>query len=168
MIVEPTVHSRGDGPNLRVCQGQSSNFPGIPTIVFKKKLYSQTNIEELWKESGPGLAEMTIEIWVSVNQEKLFETSSVRWILQPSGSNHCVLGDTSISEHLKKWKRKETCIEYKETWYFEYLVVILESRTWITVKSKIISHENLRSSVPPPIWSQHSLPHRVSIRWVVL
>ena len=60
---------------------------------------------------SPRLAEMAIEIWAMCQlTEKLFETSSVRSNLQVRIFVQ-ILGDTSISEHLREWKQKETCIE---------------------------------------------------------
>jgi len=73
--------------------------------------WEQTNFVELWSVSCPRFAEMAIEIWVICQLTgKLFETSSVRWNLQVRIFMQ-ILGDTSISEHLMEWKRKETCIE---------------------------------------------------------
>jgi len=124
-------------------------------LVFRDPLprgWEQTNFVELWSVSRPRLAEMDIEIWVMCQlTEKLFETSSVRWNLQVRIFVQ-ILGDTSTSEHLREWKRKETCIEQKEVWHFEYLAVILESRSWIIVESKIVHpRENSCHS-----WSQLS------------
>ena len=79
-----------------------------------------------------------IEIWAICQlTEKLFETSLVRWNVQVQIFVQ-ILGDTSISEHLWEWKWKETCIESKEFWHFEYLTVFPESRSWRIVESKIV------------------------------
>jgi len=75
------------------------------------KGWEQTNFVELLSVSRPRLAEMAIEIWVMRQlTEKLFETSSVRWNLQVRIFVQ-ILRDTSMSEHLREWKRKETCME---------------------------------------------------------
>jgi len=114
--------------------------------------FERTNFVELCSVSGPRLAEMAIEIWVMCQlMEKLFQTSLIRWNLQVRIFVR-ILGDTSISGHLWEWKRKETCIESKEVWHFEYLAVFPESSSWIIVESKIVhSLKNSSNS-----WSQLS------------
>jgi len=80
-------------------------------------------------------AEMAIKILVMC---QLTETWSVWWNLQVQlGIFVQILGDTSISEHPREWKRTEICIEQKEIWRFEYLAVIPGSRSYMTVESKI-------------------------------
>ena len=120
--------------------------------VLSPRGWAQTNFVELWSVSRPRLAEMAIEIWVMCQlTEKLFETSLVRWNLQVRIFVR-ILGDTSISGHLWEWKRKETCIESKEVWHFEYLAVFPESSSWIIVESKIV--HSLKNSSHS--WSQLS------------
>ena len=77
--------------------------------------WEQTNFVELWSVSRPRLAEMAIEIWVMCQlTEKLYETSSLWWNLQ---ARICVqiLGDTSISEHLRGENGKRPALSRKRS-----------------------------------------------------
>jgi len=74
-----------------------------------------------------------------------------------------ILGNTSISEHLWEWKRKETCNNQKETCMFEYLLVVQDSTLHIINESKIV-HPWEKSCV---IFEQSSTPRTAkSARWV--